>query len=132
MSIRLLDAQWHSAIVRWRAGDSSAAAKLLQRGAPQPPFVRDWLAAVVSGEATRPRGRPRKLPSATLADAFLEWRVREHFEMRRGMRRLAGDGGDTPTILALEDTALAFSELSPDAVSRLVFQRRRGRPGKAR
>jgi hypothetical protein len=116
---------WASAIAMWEAGDPSRVAGLLRDGVPPSALAREWLAGLAEGRIKRPRGRPKNNPLLTGGvEVVRRYQIREAFRLYRALRRAEPREGDTPTILALEDTARKFA-LTADAVNKIVFPRRR-------
>lgn len=118
--------EWQHAIAQWRCGDPSGVAELLRGNLPMPGFAREWLARVVDGSETRPRGRPAHPPERYLDLVMRVLKtgpVLQHFAEHR--QRLTDDPqtGGTPTEQALAATAEAFG-LTVDQVSKIVFPRR--------
>ncbi len=113
LSILEGDAPWVYAINAWLAGDETPLTLQLEGAAPIPAFARGFLAAVVSGQATKKRGRKSAAHAKTFKDTVddltVAQRVREsysrHHAVRQAQPRPRGAKGDTPSYQAIDDVA---------------------------
>lgn len=123
--------RWRRAIYFWENNSTNMVLRLLAGDRPIPQFARQWLAEALLGKVKRKRG-PKPEPGLVKLHRFIHDDVirttfqqeKQNAELRAKLARLSGIQPikGTPTEQALE--AVADEELSPDAVSRIVFRRK--------
>lgn len=119
---------WMAAIGRWMEGASENVQRLLREGNEIPPFARDWLARLASGEVKKHRGAKKQYPPLheLLPALVKDIEVRQHFDRQMNLEQQSDRPafGCTPKERAIAATAEYFG-LSEDAVSHIVYQRKK-------
>jgi len=119
---------WMAAIGRWMEGASENVQRLLREGNEIPPFARDWLARLASGEVKKKRGAKKQYPPLhdLLPVLVKDIEVRQYFNRQMILEKHSGRPafGCTPKERAIAATAENFG-LSEEAVSHIVYQRKK-------